>query len=191
MTANRDKSYKASLNACKYIILIISKATMPWLKGMLCFCLPQVFLFSAFYNIEDVYKAPYPTAKHPGELPSMLHFNASKMQAQAALLPRHLAYDKQIEVERVAVKTSKCKRLRVAQRPALVPFEMLHLTTRLGPWVFLGRCGSLYDILPWITTQQGRQVFSWLIGDFCTILHLCYADQQACHALTLILSRCE
>ena len=134
---------------------------MPWLKGMLYFLLPQVLLFSALSNLRDAYAAPYPTAKRPGELPSMLHFNASMKQARAALLSRHHAYDRRIEAKRVSINNSKCKRLRVAQKSALVPLEMLHLTTRLAPWVFLGRCALLHGILPWII---GRHVFLRLDG---------------------------
>ena len=118
---------------CRYLLVMF------WLSGSLCLPLMQVFLFSALCNARDVYSEPYPAAKSPGEAPvSMQDFNAGRKRAQAALIPRQ----GQIEVSSGSVRESGCRNLRFGRtyQAAPVPFGELHLTTRLAPSVFLGRC---------------------------------------------------
>lgn len=104
----------------------------------------QVFLYSALVNIHDIPRAPYPTARSPGREPySLQDFNSGRRRAQAAIIPQH---------EKLACST-ECRVLRSGRRllrrkPAMLPVGMLHLTTRLAPDVYLGRCVALSDLLP-------------------------------------------
>ena len=104
----------------------------------------QVFLFSASTILRDVYSKPYPAAKSPGEAPvSMQDFEAGRKRAQAALIPRQ----RRMEVTSGKVKESGCRNLRSGRtyQAAPVPIGMLHLTTRLARFAFLGRCDCLIN----------------------------------------------
>ena len=121
------------------------RALLPRLMFLL---LLQVFLYSALVNMWDADRTAYPTAEYPGAQPvSLQEFNASRKRAQAALLPQcepqHCSSShRQLRSGGMrTIHARLCQSIEgVYHWSSPLPIDMLHLTTRLAPSVFLGGC---------------------------------------------------